>query len=266
VSDQEHDEHETGAHEVDKMPSRRLFNLLFGLSALTLAACIGVVQLFNRQVDSILDTRATKVSFQLSDYRQEMVEIESNWGVLVIDDDDGVAGDQGGKGPHEDRRYQMPLAEARKRVLAEPEKWLKAGPAYRGWTNPDPKAPAPSVMPGRPMPRRGGAPMPGMVPAPGGARPPGVMPMPAPGGAVPPGVVPTPGQPQPGAPAQPGGAAAPAAPAQPGGAGPAAPAQPGGAAAPAAPAQPGGAAAPAAPAQPSGAAAPAAPAQPKGEG
>ena len=67
-----HDDHGGAGHEVDKMPSGRLFNLLFGLSALTLVACIGVVQLFYRQVDTIRDTRDTKVSFQLAEYRQQM--------------------------------------------------------------------------------------------------------------------------------------------------------------------------------------------------
>ncbi|MCA9654930.1 MAG: hypothetical protein KC501_33750 [Myxococcales bacterium] len=186
MSDHEHDEHE-GGHEVDNMPSRKLFNLLFGLSALTLLACIGVVQLFNRQVDSIEHTRAGKMSFQLAEYRQEMDDIEKDWGVVRIKDDDGVPEAEGGKGPHEAVRYQMPLAEARKRVLESPDKYLKAQRPYRGGRNPDPNAPAAAARPM--MPRAPGAAVqprpvaPTVLPAP--------VPAPAPEGA----------QPQPAAPA-----------------------------------------------------------------
>ncbi|MEX1367277.1 MAG: hypothetical protein AB1Z98_29390 [Nannocystaceae bacterium] len=212
MTDNEHHEHDVGAHEVDKMPSGRLFNLLFGLSALTLVACIGVVQLFNRQVDSIEGARHKKVSFQLSEYRQEMDGLTDQWGVVLFKDDDGVAKGEGGKGPHEDRRYFMPLEEAKKRVLEEPAK-LKAQRPYRGWKNPDPNAPKPTARPTRPG-RPGAL---GRPAQPRPAQPAGIKP-------AQPRIVPG-ARPQPGAPAQPG-----AAPAQPG----AAPAQP------AAPAAPGG--------------------------
>ena len=50
MSDHDHDE---GGHEIDKHAQPvRLFNLLVGMSALTLLAAIGVIQLFNLQVDS----------------------------------------------------------------------------------------------------------------------------------------------------------------------------------------------------------------------
>lgn len=186
MSDHDHD-HESGAHEVDNMPSRRLFNLLFGLSGLTLLACIGVVQLFNQQVAEITEERATKTSFQLQEYRDEMTAIKAG-GRLVIDDDDGLTEKQGGLGPHEAPRNQMSLSEARRRVLEEPAKLLKADKPYRGWTNPDPQAAqkplVPGVLPrgagGRPTPgavRPGGAPKPGAV-----VRPPPVRPAPGGGG------------------------------------------------------------------------------------
>lgn len=192
--DQAHDHdhaHGGGGHEVDKMPSGRLFNLLFGLSALTLVACIGVVQLFYRQVDSIRDVRDTKQSFQLAEYRQEMDDVKGGR-VLEMTDDDGVPAAEGGRGVFETTRYQMPLAEARKRMLEQPQQRLKAGARYKGWRNPDanaPKAVAPKmpVNPGRPMPRPG---VDGQPAAPGGM------------GMVP--IVPVqPGQPQP---VQPAGA------------------------------------------------------------
>jgi hypothetical protein len=204
--DQAHDDHGVGGHEVDKMPSGRLFNLLFGLSALTLVACIGVVQLFYRQVDSIRDVRDTKQSFQLAEYRQEMDDVKGGR-VLEMTDDDGVPGAEGGRGVFETKRYQMPLAEARKRVLEQPQQLLKAGRPYRGWRNPDanaPKAIAPAKprTPARPVPRPG---VDGQPAAPGGMVP--VVPVQPgnPGGMVMP--VPTPGQP--GAPAE-GKAPAPA--------------------------------------------------------
>jgi hypothetical protein len=155
-----HDDHAHGGggHEVDKMPSGRLFNLLFGLSGLTLVACIGVVQLFYRQVDSIRDTRDTRESFQLAEYRHEMDEIKGGR-VLEISDDDGVPAAEGGRGVFEAIRYQMPLAEARKRVLEQPQQLLKAGRPYRGWRNPDANAPKP-VAPTGPMPRNPARPQP----------------------------------------------------------------------------------------------------------
>jgi hypothetical protein len=174
-----HDHHAGGgAHEVDKMPSSRLFNLLFGLSGLTLLASIGVVQLFYRQVDSIRDTRDSKMSFQLAEYRKEMDELANGWSVVEMTDDDEVPADKGGKGVHEARRYQMPLAEARKRVLEQPQQYLKASRPYRGWTSRDANAP-------KPVPGQGAVPRnPMRVPSKGGVVPPaGAQPLP---GVVPP--------------------------------------------------------------------------------
>jgi hypothetical protein len=170
------DHHGVGAHEVDKMPSSRLFNLLFGLSGLTLVACIGVVQLFYRQVDTIKDTRDTKVSFQLAEYRAQMDGLR---GGLVLDmtDDDGIPAAEGGKGVHEERRYQMPLAEARKRVLEQPG-LLKAGkPANPRWRDPDANAPKPAMQVG-PKPRPPARPpvQPGVDGRPAGVLPPGAVP------------------------------------------------------------------------------------------
>jgi hypothetical protein len=183
-----HDGHEAGGHEVDKMPSGRLFNLLFGLSALTLVACIGVVQLFYRQVDTIRDARDTKVSFQLAEYRQEMDELKGGR-VVEMTDDDGVPATEGGRGVYETRHYQMPLAEARKRVLEQPQLLKSSGP-YRGWRNPDANAPkpvAPVPRPRNPMRPGPGVDGKGPVPLPGG---PGGVLQPTPGGMGPAGVQP----------------------------------------------------------------------------
>src|SRR5262250_1635343 len=78
-----HDEH-GGGHEIDRMPNARLFNLLFGLSALTLLACIGVIQLFNMQVDSLEHTRADQGSFRIHEYTDEMNKQKSGWGRVEI--------------------------------------------------------------------------------------------------------------------------------------------------------------------------------------
>jgi hypothetical protein len=185
-----HDDHEHGVagHEVDNMPSGRLFNLLFGLSALTLLASIGVVQLFYQQVDAIRDGRDAKLSFQLAEYRAEMEELKGGR-VVEMTDDDEIPATEGGRGPVDARRNQMPLTEARKRVLEQPQ-LLKAGRPYRGWKTRDANAPKVVVPPGGPMPRnpmRPGPPVDGkVVPVPGG---PGGIVQPPPGGMVQPGGV-----------------------------------------------------------------------------
>jgi hypothetical protein len=132
-----------------------------------------VVQLFYRQVDSIRDTRDSKMSFQLAEYRKEMDELKNGWSVVEMTDDDEVPADKGGKGVHEARRYQMPLAEARKRVLEQPQQYLKASRPYRGWTSRDANAP-------KPVPGQGAVPRnPMRVPSKGGVVPPaGAQPLP----------------------------------------------------------------------------------------
>ena len=178
--DDGHGEHE-GAHEIDKMPNSRLFNLLFSLSALTLLACIGVVQLFNRQVEQISDARGKDASFQLQAYRDEQAQIGGSWGRVIMLDDDGVPTDRGGTGPREAERAHMPIAEARRRVLADP-KLLAAQPKYPGWQDRDPaKQPVPGQPAAAPVQVRPGRPMPGAMPggAPRGVRPQGGAPMPA---------------------------------------------------------------------------------------
>ena len=75
---------EAGGHEIDKMPNARLFNLLFGLSALTLLACIGVIQLFNYQVEAIEETRGEAGSFRVEAYRDEMRKQADGWGKVEV--------------------------------------------------------------------------------------------------------------------------------------------------------------------------------------
>lgn len=126
MSDTGHDEHEIAGHEIDKMPNRRLFNLLFGLSALTLVACIGVIQLFNLQVSDIEEGRARLGSFQLAEYKAEMDAVASGRGEIQVREYDGK----------ETPRNYIPVAEAKKKLLENPD-LLKARPGYPAWKNTD---------------------------------------------------------------------------------------------------------------------------------
>lgn len=150
-ADHAHDEHE-GGHEIDKMPNTRLFNLLFGLSGLTLLACIGVIQLFNYQVAAIEESRGEVGSFRIEAYREEMRKQTDGWGKVEVKetDDSSVS-----------KRFYMPLSQAKKKVLDDP-KLLNAAPAYPGWKTSDEQAPAAAAP--APAPTRGGE-----VPTPGPA-------------------------------------------------------------------------------------------------
>lgn len=116
-----HDEHGGGGHEVDQMPNARLFNLLFGLSALTFVACFGVVQLFNRQVDSIEADRAKAGSYSRHAYAQEMERHVDAFGQATIRD-----------GDREITLYHVPVDKAVEQVLANP-KAFQRGRLYPGW-------------------------------------------------------------------------------------------------------------------------------------
>jgi hypothetical protein len=123
VSDHDHDhEHERGGHEIDKLPNARLFNLLFGLSALVLLSSIGVVQLFNLQVRSIEEKRAQQISFRLQEYRDATSTLLESHGTVTVVDEGGV----------ERVAHHMPVADVRRGVLENPE-LLGAAPKYRGW-------------------------------------------------------------------------------------------------------------------------------------
>jgi hypothetical protein len=206
--------HGEGGHEIDRMPNARLFNLLFGLSGLTLLAGIGVVQLFNLQVEAIETQRAEAGSFRRNDYEAEMAAIRTGSGTVKVSELDDA-------GSISTRSY-MPIAAAKKAVLDDPNR-LKGFGMYRGWKTADEQAPAAAAPAGPP----GAMPVPKPTPdpaapgaAPGGAAPGGA----APGGAAPGGAAPggaAPGGAAPGG-AAPGGAA-------PGGAAPGG-AAPGGAA------------------------------------
>lgn len=178
------DGHDEGGHEIDRMPNARLFNLLFGLSALTLLACIGVIQLFNMQVDALEHTRADQGSFRIHEYTEEMNKQKSGWGkveVKELDDKNTTT-----------TRYYMPVASAKKAVLEDPN-LLKALAPPQGWKTADDRAPAaapPGAAPAR-GPQPGGAP-PAGAPTPTPVPTDGAKPTDAPPTAPPTGDAPAP--------------------------------------------------------------------------
>ena len=122
----EHDDHhgeDDGAHEIDKMPYARLFNLLVGLSALTLLSCIGVIQIFNLQVREIIDEYAAEgeKDSALTEYRTQSGQVAAGYGRYDFELEGKT-----------EQRFYVPMATARKQVL-EDAKLLDGGATYRGW-------------------------------------------------------------------------------------------------------------------------------------
>lgn len=160
MSEQHHD-HEEGGHEIDKMPNRRLFNLLGGLSALTLLACIGVVQLFNLQVSRIEEDWARRGAFSQQEYQSEMQAVLEGYGKTTLREDDGA----------ESVRYHVPAQKAAAQILKDPDLLGGAAP-YRGWER---TTISDAIKTQGGMPRPGSAgPQPGQdvpTPQPGGATP-----------------------------------------------------------------------------------------------
>lgn len=145
-----HDHHESGhgagdqgheyggGHEIDRMPNARLFRLLFGLSGLTLLASIGVIQLFNIQVDALEQSRAQQGSFRLAAYTEEMTKAKTSAGEVKVSELDDKA--------TVNTRYFVPLASAKKQVLDDPKRLVAFG-LYPGWKTSDDQAPAAAAAP-----------------------------------------------------------------------------------------------------------------------
>lgn len=114
-------DHEVGAHEVDQMSTGRLFNLLVGLSIITLLACVAVVQLFYAQVRALVATRGENL-YSLQEYRKEMdgvVSKEGDWEFSV--------------GTANVKVHYIPLEEAEAAVLRDPKTQFVAAPAMPNW-------------------------------------------------------------------------------------------------------------------------------------
>lgn len=113
-------------HEMDVPPTKELFNIIWGLGALTLLSLATCVQLFNNQQHDITAERGKESSAVLMQYRQGMDAVTKSAGEVAFKDSTGA----------EVKQRYVPLAVARELVLSKPERLL-ASPAPAGWMHPD---------------------------------------------------------------------------------------------------------------------------------
>jgi len=195
-------------HEMDVPPTKELFNIIWGLGALTLLSLATCVQLFNNQQRDIAAERGKEAPAVLAQYRQGMDAITRSAGEVNFKDSTGA----------EVKQRYVPLAVARELVLSKPERLLAAPPPV-GWMHPDDIAAggqggaAAAPAPAAPAPPAPAVPAPtDIAPGPDGAPTGAGMPAgagtPAPN---PPAIAPAPATP-PGQPAADPGKSAPAAP------------------------------------------------------
>jgi len=123
------DSHNTGhggGHEIDEPPTKELFNIIWGLGALTLMSLFTCVQLFNNQQRDLTAERSKDASFVLEQYAKEMDTVTKGSGELSFKDSNGK----------EVKQRFVPLAVARELVLSKPD-GLHAGAPPPGWQHPD---------------------------------------------------------------------------------------------------------------------------------
>lgn len=111
----EEDGHNDGGHEIDKMPSGRLFGLLTILSLLTLGLSFGVVQLFNQQVRNIEGQRISDGYASAQAYTAEMGDVAEGYGEYEIVKPVGE-----GKPDKVTTRYFVPVGKATQQVIDNP--------------------------------------------------------------------------------------------------------------------------------------------------
>jgi hypothetical protein len=134
-------EHYKGGHELDAPPTRQLFNIVWGLGAITFLSIITCVQLFNQQRDALQSERYGETSWRLAQYQDEQAKQRYESGEYALNDN--------GK---EVTISYVPLARATEKVLADP-KLLQAAPPPPGFVHPDDlasggaAAPAPAPTP-----------------------------------------------------------------------------------------------------------------------
>lgn len=160
------DSHNTGhggGHEIDEPPTKELFNIVWGLGAVTLLSLVTCVQLFNNQQRDLMAERSKEASFVLEQYHKEMDTVTKGSGELSFKDSNGK----------DVKQLFVPLAVARELVLSKPD-GLRAGPPPAGWQHPDDIAAGgqaagamPTPVPTMPTPTDGTAPAPadGTAPA-----------------------------------------------------------------------------------------------------
>jgi len=125
MSDSHHTGH-GGGHEIDEPPTKELFNIIWGLGALTLLSLATCVQLFNNQQRDLMAERSKEASFVLEQYHKDMDAVTKGSGELSFKDSNGK----------EVRQRYVPLAVARELVLSKPES-LHAPAPPPGWQHPD---------------------------------------------------------------------------------------------------------------------------------
>jgi hypothetical protein len=154
------DSHNTGhggGHEIDEPPTKELFNIIWGLGALTLLSLVTCVQLFNNQQRDLMAERGKDASFVLEQYSKEMDAVTKGSGELSFKDSNGK----------EVKQRFVPLAVARELVLSKPN-GLHAGAPPPGWQHPDDIAAGGQAAGAVPTPAPTPVPTPtdGVVPAP----------------------------------------------------------------------------------------------------
>jgi len=118
-------QHYKGGHEVDQPPTRELFNIIWGLGAITLLSIVTCEQLFNKQRDALQSERYSQVSWKLAEYQTEQNKQRFESGSYELNDDGKVV-----------TLNYMPLARAAEKLLTDPA-LLKAAPPPPGFVHPD---------------------------------------------------------------------------------------------------------------------------------
>ena len=99
-----------GGHEIDEPPTKELFNIVWGLGAMTLLSIVTCVQLFNNQQHDLMAERGKEASFVLEQYQSDMDAVIKGSGELTFKDTNGK----------EVKQRFVPLAVARELVLSKP--------------------------------------------------------------------------------------------------------------------------------------------------
>jgi hypothetical protein len=111
---------------MDVPPTKELFNIVWGLGALTLLSLVTCVQLFNNQQRDLMAERGNESSQILMQYRTEMEAATRTAGESTFKDSGGA----------EIKQRYVPLKAARELVLSKPESMHAAAPP-KGWMHPD---------------------------------------------------------------------------------------------------------------------------------
>jgi hypothetical protein len=112
----------SGGHEIDWTPNRNLFGFLAVMVVILILSAVGVYQLFVSHTEEQLDDAAAAPSSQLVTLQARNDALRSSYGEVRFEDK--PAG------------YRIPVAQAKKLVLADPSRFA-AAPRPEGWIHPD---------------------------------------------------------------------------------------------------------------------------------